>query len=317
MIDFMLCIMYSELLKDNFEMEWIERIRSIIDYIENHLTDDITIKDIEKTVFLCPDYIHRLFSYITNYGISEYIRNRRLHRAALDLINTDEKIKKIALKYHYENYESFAKAFTRFHGKSPSEIRNGAHFREFYPIVVSAYMQGGDKKRFKIKKQNPMRFIGIEIEMPINENAILVSEFWDRFHELRATAEKKNPEERNHSETAVIDNMIGEFGICITDNEKGTIRYSIAGRYNGGEVPEGLALLELPECEWAVFNCIGPVPDTIKKVWQYINFEELLDSEQYTVIDDITMEWFDILNTDRNDPDYHWSIWLHTIEKRT
>lgn len=296
-------------------MEWTKRIRAIIDYIENHLTDDITMQDISNCVYLSSEYIQRSFSYITEYRIAEYIRNRRLHRAAEDLIKTDDKVKEIAMKYRYENYESFEKAFIRFHGKSPSEIRNGANFREFYPLVVSAYIQGGDHKKYTIKKQNAMRLIGIEKDMPIDGDAAIISGFWDEFHELRRRASNKSTENRSPFEKTVIDNLIGEFGIYITDIDNGMIRYLIAGRYSGGDVPDGLALFELPECEWAVLNCIGPVPDTIKREWKFIDSDAMTDSENYTVIDDITLEWFDILNTDRNDPDYHSSIWLHVIEK--
>lgn len=298
-------------------MEWIGRIRSVIDYIEDHLTEEITIQTIAEHVFLSKYYIERLFSSITNYSIGEYIRNRRLHRAALDLINTDVKVKEIALKYRYENYEGFEKAFIRFHGKSPTEIRNGAPFREFYPLVVSAFIQGGDQMRHTIRILNAMRFIGIEIDMPIDESEVIVSGFWDRFHVLRSTAEIKKPEKRNPVEKAIIDNLIGEFGICITDTDKGTIRYLIAGRYNGREVPEGMTLFELPECKWAIFNCTGPVPETMQRVWKYIKFEEMINRGGHSVENDITVEWFDMLNTNRNDPDYRCSIWLHTTNKST
>ena len=63
---------------------------------------------------------------MTGYGIGEYIRNRRLYQAALDLKNTDDKVIDIAYAYCYETPESFTKAFSRFHGVAPSQVRDGA-----------------------------------------------------------------------------------------------------------------------------------------------------------------------------------------------
>ena len=55
--------------------------------------------------------------------MAEYIRNRRLYMAALELKDSDKKVIDVALEYGYETPESFTKAFTRFHGASPSEIK--------------------------------------------------------------------------------------------------------------------------------------------------------------------------------------------------
>ena len=92
-------------------MEWLSAIRAAIDYMEKHLTDDISAQDVGEQVFLSPFFLQRGFSLMTGYGIGEYIRNRRLYLAALDLQRTDEKVIDIALRYGYETPESFTKAF--------------------------------------------------------------------------------------------------------------------------------------------------------------------------------------------------------------
>ena len=56
---------------------------------------------------------------MTGYSVSEYIRNRKLYLAALELKKADRKVIDVALDYGYDTPDSFAKAFTRFHGISP------------------------------------------------------------------------------------------------------------------------------------------------------------------------------------------------------
>ena len=67
----------------------------------------------------------------------------------------------------------------------------------------------------------------------------------------------------NEYEKALVENWIGEYGVCIDDEKlagKGKFLYLIAGKYAGGKVPEGMMLYEFPQGEWAVFDCVGAIP---------------------------------------------------------
>ena len=90
-------------------MEWITCIRTAIDYMEKHLEDDISAQDVAEQIYMSSFFFQKGFSVMTGYGLGEYIRSRRLYRAALDLQKTDEKIIDIALRYCYETPESFTK----------------------------------------------------------------------------------------------------------------------------------------------------------------------------------------------------------------
>ena len=124
-------------------MEWLSAIRTAIDYMEKHLTDDISAQDVAGQVHLSPFFLQRGFSLMTGYGIGEYLRNRRLYLAALDLQRTDEKVIDIALRYGYETPESFSKAFSRFHGATPLRVRSGASITVFLPLTIKLSIQGG------------------------------------------------------------------------------------------------------------------------------------------------------------------------------
>ena len=73
-------------------MEWITSIRTAIDYMEGHLTDNISAQDVADQVYLSPFFLQKGFSLMTGYGIGEYIRNRRLYKAALELKETEDKM---------------------------------------------------------------------------------------------------------------------------------------------------------------------------------------------------------------------------------
>ena len=92
-------------------MEWMTCIERSIEYIENNLENNISVLDVANNVYISPFFLQRGFTVIVGYGIGEYIRNRRLYQAAVDLKNNDVKVIDIAFKYCYENHESFTKSF--------------------------------------------------------------------------------------------------------------------------------------------------------------------------------------------------------------
>ena len=123
-------------------MNWIQAIANAIQYIENHLTDDISIEDVSNQVYASSSYFQFVFHVVTGITIGEYIRNRRLSLAATDLLQSKNKIIDVAMRYRYDTQESFSKAFKRFHGMPPSKIQRGQAQR-FYPLTVNVTIQGG------------------------------------------------------------------------------------------------------------------------------------------------------------------------------
>ena len=116
-------------------------------------------------------------------------------------------------------------------------------------------------------------------------------------------------------EQALVDNCIGEYGVCIDDIGGGKFRYLIAGRYTGGDVPEGMVVYEFPRNEWAVFDCIGPNPQTLQSVNTRIFSEWLPGNPDYELSGNATVEWYDCVNGEMTDPDYHSAIWVPIKKK--
>ena len=142
-------------------MEWSESISRAINYIENHITEELTITDIAKQAMISPYYFQKGFSMLCGFTVGEYIKKRRLTFAGSELVSTNRKIIDIALEYGYDSPDSFTKAFLRFHGATPTAIRKGeAMVKSFAPLKIKFILTGGYTMDYKIVKKAPFTVIG-------------------------------------------------------------------------------------------------------------------------------------------------------------
>ena len=123
-------------------MTWIQCLSKSIRYIEEHLTDRISIDDISDQAYTSSSHFQLLFHLVFGMTVGEYIRNRRLTSAALDLLKPNSKIIDIAMRYQYDTQESFSKAFARFHGFPPSKVQPDK-IKIFHPLTIKITIQGG------------------------------------------------------------------------------------------------------------------------------------------------------------------------------
>ena len=113
-------------------MDWLTGIQNAINYVEAHLTEEIDYEKVARKAACSNFYFQRIFGVLCGISLGEYIRNRRLRLAGNELRASDDKVIDIALKYGYESPESFARAFSRFHGVTPSEARkDGSKLKSF------------------------------------------------------------------------------------------------------------------------------------------------------------------------------------------
>jgi AraC family transcriptional regulator len=85
-------------MKGGMDMDWITKMNEIIEIIEDQLTENIDYTSLSKTAECSTYEFSRIFSFITEMSLSEYIRKRRLSIAALDICKSDMKIIDIAIK---------------------------------------------------------------------------------------------------------------------------------------------------------------------------------------------------------------------------
>ena len=142
-------------------MDWVTGIQNALNYIEDHITEDLDYEQIAKESFSSPFHFQRVFSTLCGYTLGEYIRNRRLTLAGTELATTREKVIDVACKFGYDTPESFAKAFQKFHGIPPSQARsNGAILKSFSRLSIKVSLEGGCFMNYKIEEKNAMVLTG-------------------------------------------------------------------------------------------------------------------------------------------------------------
>ena len=144
-------------------MDWVNAIEKAIQYIENHLVEDITVKDVARYVHISEFYFQKGFAMLCGFTISEYIRKRRLSLAGNEIAGSDIKIIDIAIKYGYDSPDSFTKAFTRFHGVTPTVARKKhTTLKSFAPLKLTIALEGGYLMDYKIERKKAFKVIANE-----------------------------------------------------------------------------------------------------------------------------------------------------------
>lgn len=142
-------------------MNIYKELNKIIDYIENHLEEKINCKDLSKMIGVNEYTFQRIFALISNVSISEYIRNRRLSSAGQELYLNNKKVIDIAIKYQYNNATAFSRAFEKFHGIKPSEVRRNPEKLKMYTKLHFNEIDKQSKNvEYKIVEQDQMILYG-------------------------------------------------------------------------------------------------------------------------------------------------------------
>ncbi len=229
-------------------MDWITSFQKAVDYVEDHLMEDLDAVDAAKKAYVSSYHFQRVFHILSGYTLGEYIRNRRLTLAASEIQTGESKIINIALKYGYETPESFSRAFTRFHGVPPSAAReNGTVLKSLSRLSMKVILEGGSVMDYRIEEKSAFKLVArIEKQQVSN---VQVAAFWDRcladgtvetLRRLSATAEKI---------------VIGMADGASFDGE--SYDYYIGTPFAGREVPNGYVIKEIPAQTWVLFRCVN------------------------------------------------------------
>lgn len=255
-------------------MEWVKTINNAIEYMENHLTDDITLGDIAESVYISAFHFQRAFSMMAGMSPAEYLRNRRLSQAGAELANGNERVIDIALKYGYESSENFTKAFSRFHGFSPMQVRKGSPLKYMNRYTIRITIDGGSIMEYKIEKWEAMDLLVHTKNFHVETSEKEIPAFWDEYY--------SNEEYRR---------IPGYLGICAQkETESAMFQYGIGCKASDVDgIPEGFEIIHIPEYSWAVFRCVGPSSEAIQAMWDKI-YNEWLPITEYELIPEYYIE---------------------------
>ncbi len=285
-------------------MEWMAVIGNSIQYIEAHITEPLTIETIARAVNVSPFYFQKGFALLCGFTVSEYIRNRRLALAGNDLAATDEKVIDIALKYGYDSPDSFTKAFTRFHGVTPTAARrDGVLLKSFALLKIRFSLEGGYLMDYKIVSKDAFTVLANAAVFPYEGAKARVPAFWQQHY-----AEGKGK------------TVMGTYGVNIDESMgQETFEYLIADPCDPGcEAPDGFAVRTIPAFTWAVFPCKGALPVALQDVNTRIFTEWLPAMKDYEFAAGYCVEYYDNPTKYAKgtmDENYYSEVWIPVRKK--
>ena len=290
-------------------MDTLERFNAALAYIEANLDGVIDGKEISKITLYSAYQFQKIFTAMSGIPLSEYIRNRRLDRAAFDLQNTDGTVGDIALKYGYDSPTAFNRAFQRLHGIAPSRVRTekGLQLKAYPPMQFQLCIKGATVMKYRIVEQKAFRLVGYKLptmRMKNFEQFKEIPKFWD---EHFANGNFAKLMSINLSEKHDNGRVDGVLGICVVpDIDSDALDYYIATAYEG-EAPKGMEEVIVPDCTYAVFECRGKIPFSVQDMTRRL-YGEWLPNSGY--------EWANAPDIERyidGDPmseDYVCELWL-------
>lgn len=290
-------------------MDTLSSMNKALNYIEEHLAEDIHYDEVSRIAYCSEYHFRRMFSFLSGISLSEYVRRRRLSLAALDLRISDLRIIDVAVKYGYSSADSFSRAFHSMHGILPSELRNeNAQLKAYPRMTFQLTIKGGSEMNYRIVLKGPFRLVGIMKRVPIVFKGVNA--------EIAKMAQGLTPE--------MIQNLKAISDVEPAGIISASTRFSEGRMEESGELDHyigvatsrnetsGYDVLEIQESTWAVFESIGPFPDTLQSTWGRI-YSEWFPSSGYEAVEGPEILWHE--SPDTKNPMYRSEIWIPVKKK--
>ncbi|MGP4079958.1 AraC family transcriptional regulator [Pseudalkalibacillus sp. R45] len=290
-------------------MDTLKNLNDAIAYIEENLADEIDFKEAARRAYCSEYHFKRMFSFLSGITLSEYIRRRRLTLAAFELKTSKAKVIDIAMKYGYNSPDSFTRAFQNLHGITPSEARTNGHLLKSYPrMTIQLTIKGGSEMNYRIEEKEAFRIVGIYKRVPIIFKGVNpeIAGMWQSLgSDMIDTLKNLSNVEPKGLLSASTNFSEGRM------EEKGELDHYIGAATTKG-CPGDLTALEVPASTWAVFESIGPFPDTLQEIWGRI-YSEWFPSSNYEQTEGPEILWNE--NKDVSSPTFKSEIWIPVKKK--
>ncbi len=292
-------------------MDWISGIQKALNYAEEHITENIDYDAVAKQAYSSQFHFERMFGMLCGFSLGEYVRNRRLSLAGEELSHSKEKIIDIAMKYGYDTPEGFSRAFTKFHGITPTEARKGKTVKTFSKLSVKLILSGGNTMNYRIEKKDALKIVckKKQVNKPQGDTATTdISAFWAECG--------KDGTMQKICKYAKFDNLHGVLGVCFSgEMANNGFPYGIGAEYNGTAITDdGLDVVEIPSHTYAIFECRGKMPEAFVRTYKQI-CEEFFPQSSYEYGNGVELEVYP--SDDTSSPDYYCEIWIAVNEKKT
>lgn len=276
-------------------MELLERMNRAVEYIETNLTNKIDYEKVANEIGYSIHHFQRMFSFITDISMAEYVRRRRMTMAAFELQNSSMKVIDIALKYGYESPEAFARAFQNLHGITPTVARNKGIGLKAYPrISFQISIKGASEMKYRIETRKDFQVYGIEriFDISNDENLREIPRFWNQV--------LSNGECDKLAESTGNLNNQGELcpvnAVCDYKKTEGTtFPYMICALKSNKSDTRGYKVVEVPSATWAIFTSEEYDMEDVSIAFQDLNkraHTEWLPTSTYNKLEGYDLEMY-------------------------
>lgn len=271
-------------------------LQQVIDYIEEHIKDEIDPEKLAKMAGYSPYHFYRIFQKHTGYTLMDYVGKRRLQHALYELVD-GKKIIQIAMDYGFETHAGFTKAFKKCFGSPPSLYK--IHCPKSLPqkldlISILQKNTGGIVMQPMIVKRSAFMVAGKTFEINL-ENVSYTRDapaYWEQEGLTDGSIERmlyQTLSPKKH----------GEYCINLSNTKmEDNFVYLFAVELDGGTpIPEGLSPLQIPAAHYAVFRTplvsVAKFVSAIKGTWKYI-LEDWFPQSSYEVDEEaFDFEYYD------------------------
>lgn len=289
-------------------MDSIKSMNDAIHYIEAHLTEELDYSEVAKIALCSEHHFKRMFSFLSGISLSEYVRRRRLTLAALELKDSNARVIDVAVKYGYRSADSFTRAFQSIHGILPSKVRDESSKISLYPMMIfQLSIRGVEQMNFRIVEKDSFNIIGLKKRVPIIFNGVNP--------EIAAMYQLLTPEMIMEWKSISNVEPMGMISVSTNFSEGRMSEQGELDHYIGVATTNNLDkydLLSVDAGTWAVFESIGPFPETLQDVWGRI-YAEWFPSSTYESINGPEIVWHE--SPDTTNPNYRSEIWIPVKKK--
>jgi AraC family transcriptional regulator len=242
----------------------IASLNRLIDYIEDHLAENLDIAELSRSLGTTEYHLRRMFSSLSGIPLSEYVRRRRMTVAAGAVLG-DGDLLDIAVRYGYGSTEAFVRAFRAVHGISPGDARrSGGPLRIQPQLRFRLSVEGNIPMDTRITDKAAFRLIGYTTRVPLIHEGIN-PHIQSYIASLPASEHQRLKELGNIQPTGLLQ-VSADVDADYTEGSELTYLHGVAVSV-GTPVPEDLDTMDVPEGTWAVFRSEGPHPDTLQATW--------------------------------------------------
>jgi AraC family transcriptional regulator len=256
------------------------QLNHIVAYIENHLTEDLSAETLARNIRGSVYHFNKVFFYLSGYSMSEYIKNRRLSEANKDLLS-GKSVTDVAFIYRYQSVDGFTRAFKRWGGIVPSEVKKTGFSKTVPKLTFTIQVKGGTSMECRIRQMPAFNLVGVSKRVPMQFEGVN--------QEIVKLAQSITEEQRAQMH-ALQDMVPFEVVNASYDadanflREEGELTHLIGILTTKDEVSSHLEKIRVEPMTWAVFPCEGPFPSTLQDTMARV-YSEWLPSSGYEVVD--------------------------------